>query len=118
MELGPNQKRWINELKSGNYNQCFGRLFRWTEDLYPSFCCLGVAKVVLNLTEADPYDLTNSYRNLGLRDADGTLHCSYISKSGSIFRSLTALNDTSGMSFKEIAEYIEANPKNVFAESK
>lgn len=36
--LGPNQQKWINALKSGEYEQCDGSL----EDSN-GYCCLGVA---------------------------------------------------------------------------
>lgn len=110
---------WLKALRSGDYKQCRGSLRSTTfESAETSYCCLGVlAKIAglkfaegdSNLLEGDSYP-SDSYRHkisplLGDKDT-----CEYYA--------LTARNDGSkdrnGVihtphSFKEIADWIEAN---------
>jgi hypothetical protein len=114
MELGPNQKKWIAALRSGEYEQ--GTVWLCKQDKY---CCLGVGCELLNIphnfvdeiksyggrTQLAPEELVEQ---LALRGPSGK------PKDDSL--SLVALNDR-GKSFEEIADIIEKNPENYFKES-
>lgn len=117
MELGPNQLKWLEAMESGEYRQGFGVLYSSIES---SYCCLGVAKKVLDLTEDSIYCLEKSYGEIGLRSSDG-IFCQAV-KVPSIdddftYDSLVELNDSEEFSFRDIAQIIRDNPENVFERS-
>lgn len=118
MELGPNQKKWIEAIRSGEYSQA--KNYLRTEGGY---CCLGVAVKVISGREpkirgtGQLLGVYSSVRKaLKLRGSSGEL-VSYI-ETGDWTRadSLAKLNDD-GWTFDQIADYIEANPEDVFIES-
>lgn len=128
-ELGPNQKRWIEALRSGEFKQCKGMLSDRR-----GFCCLGVAcKVfdvpgnevsrVLDISEEDEeIDCVEFekevevapltvYTALGLKSHTGKIDPTI----APIGDCLSVANDE-GKTFAEIADFCEANPQAVFTE--
>lgn len=124
MELGPNQKAWVDALRSGNYQQGTEVLHSITNEV-SYFCCLGVLcemnkehldVMVVNrmsrvITEYDhrqsflPSKLVGAYGfhdDLGLNIVDDE-------------KTLAALNDACDYSFSDIADIIEANPEHYFS---
>lgn len=132
------QERWLFALESGEYNQTKGFL----QDEKGN-CCLGVAcrvmgyPVHIDRKEEDCirniHIHPNFYRGsdglhwltmevmpspawelLGLRDASGIFE-NRIEYNGRHYWGLSAMNDW-GLTFKEIAAFIRANPEVVFKE--
>jgi len=120
-KIGPNQKRWLEALRSGEYRQVRGYLHTAN-----GFCCLGVACTLfkpedIHAVQAHGYtietlryeanvavapnfviDALALYGDMGNRgDGDGP--------------SLAAHNDE-GKSFADIADLIEADPHMFFKE--
>lgn len=104
--------KWVSELRSGNYTQARGALFRETE----GYCCLGILckavgaefeKVegsaqwwpVLDGKRLDPHN-GDEYIGREFREKIGLEQVPQYD--------LAKMND-SGKSFAEIADYIEAN---------
>ncbi len=125
MELGPLQKKWIEALRSGKYQQGKGMLNRGDQ-----YCCLGVACEVLGLPKG-PIDYINkmlyiddeapnevhtvfmpgnSWKKLGLFNYNGAPSNSYDD-------SLVGLNDK-GLTFEQIADILEKKPEVYFSEPK
>lgn len=119
--LGPNQQKWVDALRSGEYKQTTETL----QDEY-GYCCLGVACKVaeqngINVnTDEDNGDISGDslfsqqdVKNwLGLYDNEGLFETTP-SKCY-----LTTLNDTEGLDFDEIADYIEKYSHILFTEPK
>ena len=82
--------KWVDALRSGEYKQGKGQLKTSEEDGATKHCCLGVAKEVFNLEEADGGSLRGSYEKLGLNFAHGDL----IIPGCSIDIELVVLNDS------------------------
>ena len=115
--MNDNSKKWVEALRSGQYQQGTGGLC----GIYNHHCCLGVAcrifqeevgglQIKLNSRhkyfafDIDSAYLPNKVRSwLGLTNRDGDF------KGGS----LASLNDR-GSSFKEIADVIESEPDGLF----
>ena len=121
--LGPNQKKWVEALESGKYQQ--GENFLHSGKGY---CCLGVACAVFEEnaelileTVAKSGDAVTSY------DGADTLAPKYVIRVLDLYGSggepdktfnesledLTQLND-GGTTFKEIAQIIRDNPAAYF----
>lgn len=98
--LGPKQRFWVNELKSGKYKQTAEILCY--DDHY---CCLGVANKCLDLEEESLETLQNSYSSLLLNDDVGGFD-ETIYVYGKPYDSLVAMNDAR-LNFQEIAAVIE-----------
>ena len=138
--LGPNQKKWLAALRSGDYAQT-------RESLQDTngFCCLGVACDISGVGSwsEDTVDFSDDYTFqgtnsdvannndladtgvddwLGLNTPDGD------PKDGSELYSLVVYNDSGDLNldmdkqrpftFNEIADLLEANPNEFFSESK
>lgn len=105
-EYTPEQRRWIEALKSGEYKQ--GKDQLCTGDAY---CCLGVATHLHNpdhlMLEGDEGHLPNDITGLHLFGAAGRI----IEGSHNF---LTNLNDD-GVTFLEIAAIMEKTPWKVFS---
>ena len=104
-------EKWVAALRSGEYKQGRG----WLISKENEYCCLGV------LCEISPTDLNQNYNNLfpngstlrwaGLKTNDGRLPKIYKTKKEPS-NLLTDLNDR-GLSFKQIANIIEHNYKEL-----
>lgn len=115
-ELGPHQKEWIAALRSGEYEQGKGALYRSGR-----YCCLGVGCVVAQIPStlgvqgflwfADnaEYAPEAVIDYLALHSQRGLLYG--LSLRG--FPALQIANDR-GVSFSEIADFCEAHPDAVF----
>ncbi len=119
--MNNNAKKWVEELKSGKWNQTIGRLCRDTKQ-GEAYCCLGVAcEVYLQNRPKDPKkeqiekdletngELPGCVREwLGLSGNSGEYGVNFE-------KSLSIRNDK-GKSFKRIAALIERKPKGMFVE--
>jgi hypothetical protein len=123
-----NQKLWVAALRSGEYEQGKGSL----NPTANSFCCLGVACEISNLGKFERPDTNPARSNyrvntddlyeyrktlppevvewLGLKDDCGCFPTTMLGLSSS----LTMLNDFEGLSFNEIADFIERNAEKLF----
>lgn len=127
------QRKWLDDLKTTMEQQTRFYLHR-TDSKY-GFCCLGRACVVANwpVVSADFRDVVtygiseedsnyegmpNSLvKELKLHNSNGgMLNPSMIHEDGTAIKTLTLLNDKLEWTFRQIAEYIEANPDNVFTD--
>ena len=92
-------KAWVAALRSGEYAQTIGQMYRSVESLKgpEGYCCLGVANKIFELGKDDyAATLTTSDEN-----------CDFVLIPGSLQRELYGLNDTERKSFEEIADVIE-----------
>lgn len=115
--MNDNAKRWLEALRSGKYSQT-RRSLRTDH----GFCCLGVACDVYDPKgwEKDTEDISHEFmgeRNylpkevrewLGLRPHYSMAH-------GGVESILADLNDKTGSTFAEIADYLEKHPE-IFTE--
>lgn len=90
-----NVKNWIKALRSGKYKQGRGKLYDLRTD---SYCCLGIAAVVLGREPSQAREACNEYLTPGAASAFGLCKRHQIS--------LSIMNDR-GDSFEKIAEEIE-----------
>lgn len=113
----PEQEAWLRDLETTDEKQAESLLHDTNKGGY---CCLGRACIVLDIEE-DQFgcfdgkdDELPDYAasRLRLRSQTGRLAAQFQSR-GQYFIDLADMNDK-GMSFKEIAAYIRANPENVF----
>lgn len=143
MELGPIQKQWIADLRTYPERQYTNRLGILQPGGIVRLCCLGQGLVTLkggvaeafridetaikDLTETfclfdfnssgfpESGELVGSYSLLGLRDMVGSFTEPFNFDGYNIY-TLTDAND-SGMSWSEIADFMEKNPEKVFVHS-
>ena len=131
--MNDNAKKWVKALRSGIYKQGKGHLCNPLTDEY---CCLGVAadlyvKEVGDITVEDDgslraYDGRDIYPPpavvewLGLDDSAGRYVKSgdseIVVQAGGI-TTLAYNNDEDNLSFEQIADIIESEPKGLFNES-
>lgn len=138
MELGTLQKAWVKSLREHPERQShakLGQIHNRETNNYTA-CCLGELKLVycqLNnlplpfnedgyITDSSGASsgssqsyLVGSWEKFGLRSDGGKIMVS-MEKDGRSFPSLAHAND-GGITWAEIADYIEANPENVFTKS-
>lgn len=111
MELGPNQKRWVAALRSGEYRQ--GRYSLYDSEK-KAYCCLGVAVSLFHEESISGMTLENYpevTEQLSLGNDSGT------PESGLCLESLVAMNDE-GSSFSQIADTLEKHAVYYFKESR
>lgn len=119
MKLGPNQQKWIEALRSREFDQGEGSLQKGDR-----FCCLGVACVIASQNDipiatdengeivGDTLEIQDSVQDwLKLRDPEG--HSKEKVFGRHEVRALASLNDL-GMSFLNLADVIEQNPEEFF----
>lgn len=123
MELGPLQKAWVKELREHPERQLVGFLGKGSVSHYKA-CCLGQLHVCAKGSEAfeggiiedsSEDSLFDSFEKYGLFTCNGAFVNSVIIKDAE-YCSLALMNDN-GLSWPEIADYIENNPENIFRES-
>jgi hypothetical protein len=115
MELGINQKIWVETLKSGKYNQCTERLCSTDYKGNKSYCCLGLAvELFPSLVPINDTNLCGAEFKavLGLRSWNGDFDIN-----GNVELYNLAMMNDSGKTFQQIAEFIEQNPELVFSKS-
>ena len=113
--LTENQQKWVDALRSGDYEQTSETL----QDEY-GYCCLGVGCVVAEQNGVhvyrDGYGMVEgatlesqalAKEWLGLADDTGSFKSS----------ELVEKNDEDGKSFAEIADLIESNPPRLFVKA-
>ena len=130
MKLGKLQKMWIASLREHPERQYRWRLGKGTPEDYQA-CCLGELHLCAYRMKGEElpfYDgvvrdgdrvdqLGASYRKYGLRSQGGVLSVSvYLPGYTTMFYSLAAMNDN-GVTWAEIADFVEANPELVFTKS-
>ena len=128
-KLGPIQQAWVKSLREHPERQMYKHLGKGDKNNYQA-CCLGEAiLVVCRLKGIEPnfiigrlYDSngdekfpTITYTELGLNSSTGELNepLEIENKYKPTYFSLAEMNDF-GFTWTEIADYIEANPDNVF----
>lgn len=102
------KKKWVDALRSGEFNQTTGKLCR-QEELGASYCCLGVLCKVAGL------DFTNDHGIVAVRYKDGPagsdiLPVMFVRDNEIRQADQTALikmNDDQMLGFNEIADWIE-----------
>ena len=116
-QMKENRRKWVEALRSGEYEQCTGRLHDGS-----GFCCLGVLCEVIGMKKkriaTEIYYFGNAseiaplkaQRSVGLISRNGSFD--YDNGNGSC---LAEEND-SGKSFSEIADIIESEPEGLFVE--
>jgi hypothetical protein len=123
----PEQEAWLVDLETTEEPQTEGALHRLRQEHSDEgevmhsagYCCLGRACVVLGLKESELGGLGifhgasvilpgRAATALRLRNSNG-----YLAEPFDGFDNLTGMNDN-GWTFKQIAAYIRANPRNVF----
>lgn len=129
MELTKPQKDLIAALRSGKYDQGWGRLHDETEN---EFCCLGVACDISGLGEWEIGDVVYNAVYLG---EEATLpkevidYFGFRNRNGAIaqdagtgvsrldhFRSLAQANDSGRITFEMIADAMEQYPEKFFVQ--
>lgn len=121
-KINKNAQKWVEALKSGEYSQTTDYLCN-----DGGFCCLGVAcEVFLKETglplkkypnpsdigfDENLYSVPEVKEWLGLAGGEGRFVNEFKGR-----LTLTTLNDDEGLSFKEIAEFIETNPEGLFVD--
>ena len=125
--LTAEQEAWLKDLETTDAKQGKSALRSTTDE----FCCLGRACVVLDVeasigekyisntaTQVWFYNGSwailspNTQRRLGLKSGSGGFgHPVHLN--GVVYHSLANMNDA-GLTFKEIAAFIRANPNEVF----
>ena len=137
MELGKIQKQWIADLRKYPERQIKNKLGEKNEKGVITACCLGQALLTYCELEGikpvwefsiphnnsflsdflhSEMSLVSSHNKLGLITSNGNLLKSTIINDQK-FITLSQMNDY-GLTWLEIADYIESNPENVFKESR
>jgi hypothetical protein len=131
--LGPLQKEWVRCLRSKAFKQTRGCLFRLDGvakgETIPN-CCLGVACLVaeangvtLQFVDVRSQLIVNGkgsvlpepvVEKMRFHNHWGFLHSPIVTDDNQTCVELTEANDN-GVTFKEIADFVEANPEAVFA---
>lgn len=108
-----NRKEWIAALRSGEYKQATGCLEAWKlegdERVKEGNCCLGVACCVLGV-ERTGSDGTAVHYHVSFDHMAAELDGRYLQLFGLNYQQhaeLIKMNDTDGLSFEAIAEWIE-----------
>lgn len=122
MELGPKQLEWIKSLREHPERQLKGALGIKSHDRI-QVCCLGEYGLICNVIRFYPGHrelschgnwriLTDVWKDIGLHSDFGDFVI-YKNYKGRNYTSLAKMND-GGMTWSEIADYVESDPDNVF----
>lgn len=116
MSIGPNQKKWLDALRSGEYEQGTGALCDNNK-----YCCLGVGCEVLEV----PKVLDRGFASYDGEEATAppavVVGLSLLNDRGASFEggdSLVRLNDEVGKTLVEIADIVESNPTAYFKDAR
>jgi hypothetical protein len=115
-EIGPNQRKWLDALRSGNYKQ--GKEELCCNGMY---CCLGVASELFEEHKQVVGDNIIFGDKISCAPPSVVFALLLYSDTGSpklttAFKSLVSLNDSMGKSFTEIADIVESDPSIYFRE--
>lgn len=110
-----NRRAWVKALRSGQFPQGSGRLAYQDNvgDGTVEYCCLGVACEVANVTWWKPI-FGGSFHLFTIEGNEGIPTDDVLAKFGLDEHQATVLasvNDSEGLSFSEIADLIEKDPK-------
>lgn len=104
------KEKWVNALRSDQYTQGRVALCRENPDNETEFCCLGV---LLDVYDPGGWDKPDEERNIrNYYGACGTVPPEIADKlciSLHHLRTLICMNDDNGMTFGDIANFIEEN---------
>lgn len=112
----PLQKKWLEALESGEYDQSRGRLVRHTEK-GDRFCCLGVACDLAGLKVDDQYRFLSgqkSYITTLPRKVWRKLHLTSEIGTPKDWRLALAVLNDHGVKFATIAKILRSEPWNYF----
>jgi hypothetical protein len=104
--IGPNQRAWLDALRSGAYPKGRGHLFDGQ-----SYCVLGVACIAAGEKFVPYYENFSCLGNVACLPSKVV---SWLDIRPYVELQLISLNDTNGKTFAEIADTIEANPQAYF----
>lgn len=120
--LGPNQRKWIDALRSGKYAQQHNSLLAQRQGSAVRYCCLGVLCEIAGVPSKEhPADGVLSFEDeqrllskktqefAALRSRSGDVDASAFG-----LYSCTLMNDKRKYTFTEIADAIETNPEAYF----
>lgn len=112
--FGPVQTKFLEALESGEYVQIRHSLAK-----DGGFCALGLANYVCELGESERnIFIQNTYDKLGLFSGVGscklTTESLFMKVCGHSAPSIASMNDSIGMSFKEIAAHLRKYPEWYF----
>lgn len=116
-EQKENRKKWVKALRSGRYKQGKGCLRDVKSDAH---CCLGVGCRATRIPSTRSSDLYH----FGKEKKSGTAPIELVRATGLLTTngchedtSLINLNDGDNLTFSQIADIIESEPKGLFRES-
>lgn len=125
-EFNEHQLAWLHDLETTDAPQCGGMLAKHINVGTIGYCCLGRAELVVRGVSGDELacEFNSVLRDdtrqaLRMWDRHGRLKFNLVvsttTRDGTpvTLTSLAALNDN-GWTFKQIAEFIRANPEKVF----
>lgn len=111
------KRKWVKALRSGEYIQGTGTLCQYDREQGSlTFCCLGV---LTDIVDPDSWEGEDDLRNSRLSNIYyGNEQDNHIPAAITMVtaledgyqRALVNLNDTKGMTFNEIADWIESHP--------
>lgn len=108
-EQRTNRRKWTAALRSGEYRQCVAELIDENE----AYCCLGVAcdlAIKEGVLETSMEKLRPKVAlPIEVQEWLGLASCTGTYKGGSLIRA----NDTLNLTFPEIADIIESEPKGL-----
>jgi len=128
-EFSPEQRKWIDALKSGKYRKAKNYLMLVNKDNRPKgFCCLGVYCFISNQKWKPSTIIGDDHVFFGTKEQDSALNTTQMNKlklrssMGQIrftenyhtHNSLASMNDDTSKTIKEIGIWIEKNPHLVF----
>lgn len=108
-ELGPLQRKWVEALRSGEYEQ--GKRFLKADDAY---CCLGVACIAFGIPVPSSAARLPEPVQFGMK-----FHSAYGLLKGDKLDGelrLDFANDYANSTFERIADFVEDHPEAVFTE--
>lgn len=134
--FGPNQQKWIRELKSGKYRQVHGHLCDRDSRRHYGYCCLGLACRIAHDKNPFAEKFDGNYKSIRIGGLTAVLPTGYKDLYGlksivgapnrikaerlypdTTFHSLWKYNDCLNWSLKKIGEWLEKYPEIYFEKS-